>query len=164
VSYRAVRLAGSTRPANAVGRGGFHLSAGTVSRYVGVLAPILRRAEPTPFALEGAMRASIRSRLCLRGWRWPDADRAAVEVVLIALNRIGAARPTWKQGQPEYTQDGTIRIPLTCCANCGSLLPDEHWRYCSPQCGDAFRHRIYSFDRRAEAEAARSLSDGLGTR
>ncbi len=46
----------------------------------------LKQGEPTRFAFEGACRnAGVRSSLCLEGWRWPDADHTAVEVVAAAL-------------------------------------------------------------------------------
>lgn len=159
MSYRAVRLAGSTRPANAMGRGGFHLSAGTVSRYVAALAPILKRAEPTPFALEGALRAHVRSRLCLRGWGWPDADAVAEAVLLSALNRIGSHRPSWKEGQPEHTQDGYSRGQRWFCVNCGSRLPEDKFKYCSKNCAWRWQHRIYAHYVESEQRAAREFED-----
>ena len=98
---------------------------------------------PTLFGHEGTLRASLRSGLCLQGLTWPDANRAAVEVITEALNRTGAKRPAWKEGQPEHTDGGIIRDTRLRCANCERTLPPEHKTYCGKLCFDAMRARQY---------------------
>ncbi len=94
------------------------------------------------FGLEGPLRHGIRADLCLMGWRWRDADLMARELLNEAFRRARAVRPTWYEGQPEWTiQAGTL-IERTRCVRCGNRLPDGHTRYCSRLCGDAHHHRI----------------------
>lgn len=100
----------------------------------GKIAAIMARAEPTPFAAEGPCRAGIRSALCLQGWQWSVADVIAHEVVASALRAVGAVRPTWLAGQPEYTQPGVHPMRFTCCQNCGRVLPEDHFRFCCKSC------------------------------
>ncbi|PWB82665.1 MAG: hypothetical protein C3F11_10750 [Methylocystaceae bacterium] len=108
---------------------------------VDALAAMMREAELTPFAIEGPGRAAIRARLCMFGWRWGQADAAADEAVQAALARVGAKRPDWKQGQPEWTQDGVTPQTRERCARCAKPLPiddDAHWRkFCGPVCAQA---------------------------
>lgn len=121
------------------------------------VAAILKTCEPTAFAGEGPCRAGIRASLCMAGWRWADADFAAVEIVLSALNLIGARRPTWQQGQPEWTQDGALPIERTNCIRCRKPLPEGHYKFCGKVCSDAaYKARaevVASEDRRARALA-----------
>ncbi|MDR4306967.1 hypothetical protein IHQ68_10090 [Chelatococcus sambhunathii] len=102
-----------------------------------IVVAIMRAGDPTPFAFEATCRHAIRSRLCLSGWRWSEADAVALDIVLAALRQIGAQRPTWKQGQPEWTQDGHSPIERTRCVRCGSPLPEDHTKFCGRLCGDA---------------------------
>lgn len=102
---------------------------------------ILKTGQPTYFAFEGACRAGVRSTLCLEGWPWMDADDAARGLVGKALNQIGAERPTYMQGQPDYAVEyGSGRSH---CARpaCGKRIPQERIdgspvpvKYCSPLC------------------------------
>jgi hypothetical protein len=101
------------------------------------LAAIMRRAEPTPFSLEGPLRAGVRAALCLAGWRWPAADAEARILTLRALQLVGAKRPRWIEGQPEYTQPGVRPPPRETCARCAKPLPEENYRYCSSVCARA---------------------------
>src|SRR5690606_16914077 len=94
-------------------------------------------------------RHEMRSGLCLRGWPWADADAAAAEIVAAALNMVGARRPTWQQGQPEYVQFGVVLEERTRCVVCGWKLPEGHRLYCSPTCFEVKRH-----DRRHKWENA----------
>lgn len=101
------------------------------------IAVIMREAEPTHFAVEGPCRAGIRRSLCLQGWTWAGADTVAAEIVLSALNRVGAKRPDWYQGQPEYTQPGALPILRENCVRCARPLPDGHRTFCGPVCAQA---------------------------
>lgn len=98
------------------------------------IAAMMREVEPTPFAVEGPCRAGIRSSLCLQGWKWADADMAAAEIVTGALRIVGAARPTWYQGQPEYTQPGALPVQRDTCKRCLGPLPEGYWVFCSAEC------------------------------
>jgi hypothetical protein len=116
-----------------------------------VVAMILARGEPTQFAYEATCRHAVRSRLCLAGWRWTDADEVAAGVVAAALKRIGAQRPTWKQGQHEWTQDGYGPIERTRCVRCNGPLPVGCWKFCCQPCAVNHHHRL---------EFLQSLQDG----
>src|SRR5690606_914919 len=89
-------------------------------------------AAATLLNFEGPCRHGLRSRLCLEGWPWQDADAMAADIVATAMRQIGAQRPTWAEGQPEWSQQGAgALIERTRCAHCGSPLPDENRKYCS---------------------------------
>lgn len=105
------------------------------------IVPIMRAVEPTPFAAEGPCRAGIRSSLCLQGWSWQEADDAAALVVAAALHVVGARRPTWYEGQPEWTQPGALPIERERCAFCRGRLPEGHWRFCCRECGQHFHKK-----------------------
>jgi hypothetical protein len=120
------------------------------------VAAILKRAEPTPFALEAGCRHAIRSGLCLCGTSWAAADQIAADIVRTALDRIGARRPTWAMGQPEFLQFGVILTARTRCRHCGNRLPEENFAYCADRCRKAHARELYDDDRRHElAEAER---------
>lgn len=107
-------------------------------RLVDVVATVIRRGmetgQPSHFAFEGHLRHVIRSNLCLQGWKWPAADVASAEVVAAALKQVGAKRPPWKEGQPEYVQFGVLMFERTRCVTCGGRLPEGHKLYCSRIC------------------------------
>lgn len=155
---RYARHQEARRPKEKVDR---RLRAGQRTKMIDALAPILRRAEPTPFVLEGPLRAHLRARLCLKGWGWKDADRAAEDVVGATLNRIGATRPSWKQGQPEYTQDGITVVQRMTCTNCGARLPDGHTKFCSPVCATNFHSRLSYMNKTYEAERLNEIEDSF---
>jgi hypothetical protein len=118
---------------------------------VRVVAEVLARAEPTAFAFEAVCRYAIRSRLCLAGWRWADADDMPAGIVAAALKKVGAQRPTWKQGQQEWTQDGYGPIERTRCVRCNGRLPEGCWKFCCHPCAVNHHHRL---------EFLQSLEDG----
>jgi hypothetical protein len=121
---------------------------------VDIVAVILRWQEPTPFAGDGACRHGIRAALCLQGWSWTLADVTAADIVRSALARIGARRPTWAMGQPEWTQPGILMIARTRCTRCGVDLPEGHRRFCSTLCGAAYRGAIARRDADEATQAA----------
>lgn len=105
---------------------------------------ILRSWESSPFEFEGACRHGVRSQLCLVGHRWPHADFEASLIVSEGLQRIGAHRPSWREGQPEHTQEGFSPTQRTHCAHCDRPIPQERIDgtvkdvlYCSNRCGQA---------------------------
>jgi hypothetical protein len=120
---------------------------------VETVANILRHGDPTKFALEAYSRHALRSGLCLKGWGWQEADAIAAEIVAAALNRIGARRPTWMEGQPEWTQDGVIVFERTRCIQCGWKLPEGHRKFCGPLCHAAFHAARSRDDDRMAANA-----------
>jgi len=95
----------------------------------------------THWTFEGMLIALLRSEMCLSSVPWAAADSAAREVVAEALGRLGAKRPSWQEGQPEWTDGGVIRDTRITCANCGKGLEPEQKIYCSRICGDAALHR-----------------------
>src|SRR5206468_5975178 len=97
-----------------------------------LLLPYMREAQPTAFAEEGPRRHGLRAGLCLNGWPWPYADQLAAAVVHAALQRIGARRPLWIEGQREYCHGGFLRDER--CWRCGSPLPPFRKKFCSDQC------------------------------
>lgn len=137
------------------------------SELVSRVVVILKGGWPTVFALEGACRHSVRSYLCTEGWGWHEADRNADDIVSNALNRLGAKRPSWSQGQPEYRGEefhGNVRR----CANpkCRSILHEEQKRYCSDHCRTFVNHtrwieqnREYDAARKAVWQAKRKAAD-----
>ncbi len=139
------------------------LNAERSGRLTDLTARILKTGEPTVFAFEGACRAGIRASLCLEGWKWADADDAARAVIGRALNQIGAERPTWNQGQPEYVSlAGTAR---THCARCGGKIDEDRGstngtpvRYCSDLCA----HNAMAERKRLSGEKV-SLAEYLAT-
>ena len=115
------------------------LNAKVFERLVENVTRILKTGESTKFEFEGPCRHGIRRHLVLRGWKWPDADNAAKQVVAKALSRIGAERPTWDEGQPEFAKN--FRIERTWCAyhRCQNRIPEERIAsgqamYCSDLC------------------------------
>jgi predicted nucleic acid-binding Zn ribbon protein len=118
------------------------LTAAAKRRIVDHVCNILREGEPTRFALEGFCRHGVRQHLCLAGWGWQRADDMAATVLSSAFAILGAKRPTWQEGQPEWTQPGIIAQSRTRCVRCGWKLPEGHQKYCSPQCAANYKADI----------------------
>ena len=100
--------------------------------------------QPSKFWCEGPMRHDVRARLCLDGWPWTDADKAAGEIMEAALRQVGAVRPSWQDGQPEYVQFASAAHERTRCLSCGGRLPPENKIFCSSNCNHNYhrnRHR-----------------------
>lgn len=116
-------------------------------RLINIVAAILREGEPTKFAMEAACRHGLRSALCLKGIKWAQADAIAADIVAAALRQIGAVRPTWQQGQPEWAQDGHNPIERERCRQCNGKLPDDDYRdrrvFCSSTCRTNWHMAVY---------------------
>jgi hypothetical protein len=132
------------------------------------LIPLFKGAEPSPFAAEGPARAGVRSALCLAGWRWPLADAEAELLTLSALQMVGAKRPSWAEGQPEYVQPGVLPILRDTCRRCGKPLPEENRTFCGPVCAKASqleeRRRRYEHELDIAAAAASAAGAKAGRR
>lgn len=114
------------------------------AQLVDTVVVILKQGYPTLFEHEGTCRHSVRSFLCVEGWGWDEADISSADIVLTALNRIGAKRPTWSQGQPEYRGEefhGTLRRCMN--PRCRSILEGSNRIFCSEHCGDVVRKKRY---------------------
>jgi len=117
---------------------------------VDAIAAILKAGDPTPFSFEATCRHGLRARLCLEGWNWQDADITAADIVARALMQIGAKRPTWAEGQPEYVQLGAgAQIERTRCIRCHGKLPEGHYKFCSHLCAGGHHSHL---ERIREAE------------
>jgi hypothetical protein len=120
------------------------------------IACILKTYETSPFQYEGACIHGVRSALCLRGWQWSAANDHARSLVHSALDRIGARRPSWDQGQPEYLQYGIVMVERTRCARCTRKLPDDRRIWCSDVC---FMNAHKAKQRRHEGKSAVAARD-----
>jgi hypothetical protein len=104
---------------------------------------ILDSWESSKFQFEGPCRHGLRSTFCLQGHTWSTSDAEAEALVAEGLKRIGAVRPSWREGQPEYTQDGVVPVERLRCAHCGNPIPEDRGsrngptKYCSELCGQA---------------------------
>ena len=105
-------------------------------------------ATATLFGLEGPLRHGIRSDLCLQGWRWRDADAMARELLDMAFMVVRATRPSWNEGQPEWTTPANTLIKRTRCVRCHGPLPEEHFKFRRDLC------RINHHDRLARLRQA----------
>nr|WP_313709125.1 hypothetical protein [Brucella intermedia] len=105
------------------------------TRLLETVIVILKEGRPTLFALEGTCRHHVRAFLCVEGWGWEEADIASADIVLTALNRIGAKRPSWADGQPEYRGHG-FHGNMRRCINqkCHAPLEENQKLYCSDHC------------------------------
>lgn len=119
------------------------------------VAVLMRVGEPTKFAFEGTCRHGLRSAFCLQGWSWNEADTLAADIVSTALNQVGAVRPTWKEAQPEYTQEGVIAELRENCLRCRAPLPEGHWKFCSSLCANAHKQSLMRARRSEELAAYR---------
>lgn len=105
------------------------------------------------WGLEGPLRAGIRSDLCLQGWGWSAADLMAREVLEDAFRKAGAIRPTWNEGQPEWTIEAGTLIERDRCARCYKPLPDGKHKFCSRLCKDSHHAHIATIKQANEDRA-----------
>lgn len=91
------------------------------------------------FGLEGPLRHSIRSDLCLQKWSWSDADDMAREILGMVFLVLRANRPSHDEGQPDWAISTNILTERTLCVRCHAPLPEGHFKYCSDLCGNASR-------------------------
>ena len=97
----------------------------------------LRDWRSSHFENEGSLRHGLRSAMCLQGQSWLAADHEAAGLINAASQQFGITRPTWEQGQVDYT------VSPDHCAWCTSTLPAEmtegnrRGRFCSAHCAKA---------------------------
>lgn len=107
----------------------------------------------SPFENEGSVRAGVRAALCLKGHRWDRSDLEASMVIEGGLRRMGVERPSWEQGQREYT------VPLENCAWCsGERDPAVKGRFCTVECGKAFANDRQANDVRRNTQIYQSAT------
>ena len=90
---------------------------------------------------------------CVIGWRWKDADAMAREMMDEAFRAVRATRPTWNEGQPEWTIPANTLIERTRCVRCGKPLPEGHHKFCSDLCASAHGKRLAAIREADEARA-----------
>ncbi|SEO13143.1 hypothetical protein SAMN04489859_10373 [Paracoccus alcaliphilus] len=113
-------------------------------------------ATATLFGLEGPLRHGIRSDLCRQGWKWQDADDMAREILATAFRRVNATRPSWNEGQLEWTiQAGTL-IGRASCARCHKPLPDGRPKFCSDLCKQSHHNHLNKLKEMSEDQVVRS--------
>lgn len=113
----------------------------------------------TYFALEGTLRAAVRSDLCLQGWSWSEADQVARTLLAEVYRTLRAERPSWGEGQPEWVQHAGTLIERTRCAKCHKTLPEGHSKFCSRICATSFHDRLAKV-RRANEDQIAALASG----
>jgi hypothetical protein len=99
----------------------------------------------SPFEHEAPMVQGLRSAFCEKGEPWSRADREAAELVAQAESLLGLKRPTWEQGQREWTDS-----PDHCSWCQGPMEQPEAERFervrrfCSADCArQAVAHRTW---------------------
>lgn len=105
------------------------------------------------FGLEGPLRHALRADLCRQGYGWRSADILAQDMVDAAQRRLGAQRPSWDEGQPEWAIHAGTLIERTLCIRCKKPLPETHHKFCSQLCTQAHFKVI---DSRKEATEERA--------
>lgn len=118
------------------------------------------RAVASPLGLEGPFRAAIRSDLCLQLWAWRQADAFAQEALEDAFRLVGAVRPSWYEGQREWTVEAGTLIERTRCARCHKPLPEGHHKFCSRLCSTSHASRLSRL-RQADEDTAVQMAVNL---
>lgn len=101
------------------------------------------------FEHEAATRTAIRLHFIERFQSWDVADTEAGALISTAFDRMGVKRPSWAQGQWEYT------APSDRCRGCGGELDEadraDNLRFCSSECARGYyerqNRRSYDFDK-----------------
>lgn len=107
------------------------------------------------WGLEGPLRHAIRADLCLQGWGWETADAVARDVLREAFRAANARRPSWEEGQLEWTIEAGTLIERTRCLHCHGPLPEGHHKYCGSLCNSASWKRIKAIKEANEDRAVR---------
>lgn len=139
---------------NRLGRGRYD---DLVKEIYGIIRAELEEARIlTAFGLEGPLRHRIRSDLCLMRWQWDAADRMALDLLGDAFAALGATRPSWHEGQLEWTVEAGTLIERTHCAQCHKPLPEDCHKFCSRGCmmqrANANYHARHHFEGRVTSQ------------
>lgn len=112
------------------------------------------------FEHEATVRQALRVKFIHEGSSWAEADATAAHIVEHALHRIGAKRPTWAQGQPEY-QERHKHDAYRYCQNhrCRRMLTEDQPKYCCENC--AINHRNYRW-KQDNADAVKAAARVYG--
>ncbi|UFS65168.1 hypothetical protein LO749_00945 [Paracoccus denitrificans] len=105
------------------------------------------------FGLEGPLRAGLRADFCLQGWGWTSADLMARDLMAEVFNSVGAARPDWYEGQPEWTIEAGTLIERTRCVRCHETLPEGHYKFCSRLCNTSHANWMARMRQASEDQA-----------
>lgn len=112
------------------------------------------------FGAEGAVRHGLRSGFCLHGAKWSEADGIAGQIVLSALHRVGARRPTWLEAQTVHYQETAPSRELCLCCRKSLLNTDDAFcsRYCKGVWWRHERHTRWMSEMDTAATVARELA------
>lgn len=144
---KAMREAAARRKRFGTGR-----FAGLVQELAGVIRLAFEAgATASLWGLEGPLRHAIRSDLCLQGWEWQEADHVAKEILAEAFRKVNAVRPSWNEGQLEWTIEAGTLIERETCVRCSKPLPEGHYKFCSHLCGLSHRKHV-AFMKQASEE------------
>lgn len=101
-------------------------------RLVRSIMDILSDWRLSAFENEGDCRAGLRRGLCLAGHPWGASDLEATSLVEEGLKRNRAVRPSWQEGQWDFT------VPEDCCRAChqplGEPTKGKSAHFCSVRC------------------------------
>lgn len=94
---------------------------------------VLRDWRLSPWENEASAIHGLRAALCLEGHGWRKANDEASALVAEAMTQIAPERPSWDQGQREYS------VPDDYCNWCHSPMPEGSGRkrFCSTDCARA---------------------------
>lgn len=96
------------------------------------------------FGLEGPLRAALRADFCRQGWGWGSANLMALDLLAEVFQFIGAERPDWYEGQPEWTINAGTLIERSRCVRCHKPLPEGHYKFCSRICNTSHASLMHS--------------------
>ncbi len=114
----------------------------------------------TPLNREGVYRRPLRTAFCLQGWPWQAADAAAARVVEVTFEILQTKRPSWPEGQRDWTISRGDLIERTRCANCRKPLPEERPKFCCHHCARAYNARLNRLREAQEDRAAMLAIEG----
>lgn len=125
-----------------------------VTNLVGLVWDVFQAGETASlWGLEGPLRAGLRADLCRQSWKWRDADAATRALLEEVFAKAGAERPSWYEGQPEWTIEAGTLIERTRCVRCHGPLPEGHYKFCSRICNTSHATFIAKLRQASEDQA-----------
>ena len=106
---------------------------------VRAIAEILATGEPTRWRWSSSCHRGIRAALCLKGWKWDQADQHAASVVRLAAVRIGLQIPSSQMAQGDPPQE----VEHWFCKGCGGFMRSNSRPWCSEECRHVLRSQRY---------------------